>query len=50
MSILMVTGLKDMSRCQRVFELAWASEAVMAQQAAAFSIAANVLWWEQTVY
>jgi hypothetical protein len=36
--------------CQPVFELAWASEAVMAQQAAAFSIAANVLWWEQKVY
>ena len=38
----MVKGLKDMSRCQLVFELAWASEAVMPQQAAAFLIAANV--------
>jgi hypothetical protein len=46
----MVKDLKDMSMCQPVFELAWASEAVMAQQAAAFSIAANVLWWEQKVY
>jgi hypothetical protein len=47
---LTVKDLKDMRMCQPVFELAWASEAVMAQQAAAFSIAANVLWWEQKVY
>jgi hypothetical protein len=48
--ILMVTGLKDMSRCQLVFELAWVSEAVKARQAAAFSIAASVWWWwEQQV-
>jgi hypothetical protein len=38
----MVKGLKDMSRCQLVSELALASEAVMAQQAAAFSVAASV--------
>lgn len=46
----MVKGLKDMSRCQLVSELVWASEVVMAQQAAAFSIAASVWWWEQQAY
>jgi hypothetical protein len=46
----MVKDLKDMSMCQLVFEQVWASEAVMAQQVAAFSIAASVLWWEQKVW
>jgi len=45
----MVKGLKDMSSCQLAFELVSASEAVMAQQAAAFLIVASVWLWEQKV-